>query len=348
MVIRPATVAEVPDLVLMGQHFLAQTPYQDVIADNPQQMQTLATQLLTCGAAGTILVAEDRGGALVGMIGLVVAPHFLSGELAAGEVFWWVEPEHRGAGLRLLKAAEQWATDAGAVSLQMIAPDDRLGALYARRGYQLVERSYLRKLEKMEIPDIPEIPNIPQDAARILVFDDVLPDPAAYRQQALAQPFGDVTVGAATFHGIAPAPDRQLLDWMTDRFGDCGTVTTFCRLSPAGQPEPNFIHTDCDMGAWTAICYLTAEPAEGDGTTFWRDRQTDQIESTSSAATEALTWRDRVRWEPWHTVAAKPNRIVIFPATYYHSRALYDNYGDTPDQARLIQVLFGGSDVGRH
>jgi hypothetical protein len=30
------------------------------------------------------------------MLGYVIFPHFLSGELVAGEVFWWVEPEDTG------------------------------------------------------------------------------------------------------------------------------------------------------------------------------------------------------------------------------------------------------------
>ncbi len=145
MTIRPAVLADVPTLVDMGGHFLEQTAYRDVIAHSPAQMTALASFLIA-GEMSTVLVAEQSG-AIVGMMGLVAAPHFISGELSAGEVFWWMEPDARGAGLRLLRAAEQWARDKGANGLQMIAPDERVGAVYQRLGYRLIERSYFRRLD---------------------------------------------------------------------------------------------------------------------------------------------------------------------------------------------------------
>jgi GNAT superfamily N-acetyltransferase len=143
-VIRAATEADIPALVAMGQQFRAQTGYRTIIAESAAQMATLCRQLL--GGLGTILVLEHDG-ALVGMIGLHCAPHFLSLEMMAGEVFWWVDPSRRGHGLRLLRAAEAWARDQGAVSLQLIAPDERVERLYERLGYRAIERTYLRRLD---------------------------------------------------------------------------------------------------------------------------------------------------------------------------------------------------------
>lgn len=184
------------------------------------------------------------------------------------------------------------------------------------------------------------------DDPAIVVVDDVLPDPEAYRRMALSQPFGDVTIGHATFHGIAPCPDHTVREWIASRCGDVGTVTTFFRLSRAGQDEPNFIHTDRDMGGWTGILYLTPQPVTGDGTTFWTQRKTGRIASEGDTVEdllpEWLAWRDWSQWEPRHTVEAKFNRLVLFPAAYFHSRALFENYGTTAEDARLIQVMFGG------
>jgi GNAT superfamily N-acetyltransferase len=143
-VIRAATEADIPALVAMGCQFRAQTGYHAVIAESATQMATFCRQLL--GGLGTILVLEDEG-VLVGMIGLHCGPHFLSGEIAAGEVFWWVDPAHRGKGLRLLRAAEAWAREQGATSLQMIAPDARVERLYERLGYRAIERTYQRRLD---------------------------------------------------------------------------------------------------------------------------------------------------------------------------------------------------------
>ncbi len=145
MTIRPAVLEDVPTLVEMGRHFLADSPYAAVFAHSPEQMTELATKLLTIGDDATVLVVEDAG-VLTGMLGLVCAPHFISGERMAGEVFWWVEPHARTSGVRLLKAGEQWARDRGAVAMQMIAPDDHVAGFYERVGYALLERSYVRRL----------------------------------------------------------------------------------------------------------------------------------------------------------------------------------------------------------
>lgn len=181
----------------------------------------------------------------------------------------------------------------------------------------------------------------------IHVFDDVLADPAAYRAAALAQPFGDVPIANVTFHGIAPAPSDELLAWVNAHFDPGPAVTTFLRLSPRGQEEPNYIHTDRDMGSWTGILYLNPDPPAGDGTTFWAHQPdgaqvSEGHETFDGQLAEWLAWRDLAQWQPWRTVAAAFNRLVLFPAGCFHSRALADNYGDGPDAARFIQVMFGG------
>ncbi len=185
----------------------------------------------------------------------------------------------------------------------------------------------------------------------VMVFDDVLADPEAYRAMALAQPFTNVTIGEATFHGIARCPVPDLTEWMTAALS-MTPQTTFFRKSPFRQEEPNYIHTDQDMGAWTGILYLTPNPASGDGTTFWKRTSTGETMSTGETVEELLpewlAWRDLTQWEPYQMVEATFNRLVVFPAPLFHSRSLFENYGQTTKDARLIQVCFGGSDVRRY
>jgi GNAT superfamily N-acetyltransferase len=143
--IREATLGDVPRLVEMGARFLAST-YAGSLTDNPVQMAHLAKHLITL-ETGLVLVAE-RSGRVVGMIGMLIFPHVLSGELCGGELFWWVDPEARGVGLRLLRRAETWAIDRGAVRLQMVAPTPDVGALYERLGYAFVETAYSRRVQR--------------------------------------------------------------------------------------------------------------------------------------------------------------------------------------------------------
>lgn len=126
----------------MGLRFRRESEYVDVLAENAGKMAELALQLAKSGC----VVVSERAGRIVGMLGYVIFPHFLSGELVAGEVFWWVEPEERGEGVKLLRAAEARAKDFGAVSMQMIAPNDRVAGLYERLGYRRVETSFQRPL----------------------------------------------------------------------------------------------------------------------------------------------------------------------------------------------------------
>ena len=140
--IRAATSDDVPRLVEMGRRFRAETGYARHLAENPAKMAELATQLAD---AGSLLVSE-RNGAIVGMLGWIVYPHFISGEMMGTEVFWWVEPECRGEGIKLLREAERVARTQGAAKMQMIAPTDRVATLYQRLGYEFVEAGYQRAL----------------------------------------------------------------------------------------------------------------------------------------------------------------------------------------------------------
>lgn len=180
--------------------------------------------------------------------------------------------------------------------------------------------------------------------SRIAVIDNVLPNIDAYRRAVLASPFQSIEIGPDTFHGIALDGTYILPMWIAQRFPQLTPMLSFVRRSPEGQVEPNFIHSDRDMGDWTGILYLNPTPAPCDGTTFWRHTETGGIGKRQNmddqGVVEANDLRETNKWEPWHTVDAVFNRLLLFPASYFHSRAIAENYGHG-DDARLIQVVFG-------
>ncbi len=180
----------------------------------------------------------------------------------------------------------------------------------------------------------------------IRVIDDAIDLPDHYRAAALLCDFSDIKpADGVTFHGMAPIGRSPLSDLLEEQFRLTTTWSAF-RLSPEGQEEPNYIHTDKDMGDWTGILYLHPEPPSGDGTTFWRNLTTGEIQSTvdrndpQRVYGEWLEWRDLTHWEPWHMVPSRYNRLLLFPSQYYHSRAIEENWG-AGDDARLIQICFG-------
>lgn len=144
--IREATKADIPRIVELGRRFLAEGPYKDQLEDNAEQNARLADLLISNSQAKVIVGEED--GIVVGLFALILFSHYFSGELTAGEIMWYVQPESRpgGIGIRLLSHAEKFARSLNAVRMQLTAPTEEVGKLYNRCGYKQIEVSYQRKL----------------------------------------------------------------------------------------------------------------------------------------------------------------------------------------------------------
>ena len=142
-VIREATIEDIPALVEMGMRFAQSEAYKHILRDNPVQFESMARMLIT--SESSVMLVLEKNGHVEGMIGMLCTPHFLSGDMFAGEVCWWINPEHRGNGVRLMKSAEDWSREHGATSIQMVAPNERVGRLYERLGYKLTEMSYQKQ-----------------------------------------------------------------------------------------------------------------------------------------------------------------------------------------------------------
>lgn len=142
LVIRDAREEDLSRIVDMGLNFRKLTSYATHLGENKEKMHELASQLLSKDG---LLVLENCN-EIIGMLGFIVYSHFISGDLIAGEVFWWVEPEHRGHGNMLLDEMERRAKQRGAKFAQMIAPNPWVARYYNRRGYQFVESTHQKEL----------------------------------------------------------------------------------------------------------------------------------------------------------------------------------------------------------
>ena len=144
--IRKADHKDIERVLEMGSRFIRESKYGEMVGMESSAMAQTFDGLLASDD-GVVLV-QDLGGSIVGMIAMVIYAHPFSGSRTAQEIAWWVDPESRssGAGVRLLHAAEEWAREHNAVAIQMIAPDARVGALYQRMGYQSMETAFHRSL----------------------------------------------------------------------------------------------------------------------------------------------------------------------------------------------------------
>lgn len=144
-VIREATFDDIESVVELGRDFIAGSQYAGFVKPDGEAMFHTVRSLVE---HHVVFVLEVMNGPVVGILGMMVYPHAVTGEQCAVECFWWVDPTFRGHGLSMLKRAEQWATDKGAAFIQMVQPDSeaRLGKVYERLGYRVTEHQYQKRL----------------------------------------------------------------------------------------------------------------------------------------------------------------------------------------------------------
>lgn len=144
MTIRRLDENDVPTVVDMGMRFLESADYREFIKGDPCRLEALIrATTITPGMSSWV---AEQDGRLVGMLGMLTFYHPMSGEHVASEIAWWVEPEARGAGIKMLRVAEAWAKEQGATRLLMIAPNEHVETFYKRTGFARVEASYQRSL----------------------------------------------------------------------------------------------------------------------------------------------------------------------------------------------------------
>lgn len=149
--IREASEQDIPRIVEMGSRSIREGPYRNQLSDNPEVTKQLAAKLLTSENAKVLVLEND--GHVDGVFAFILFSHYFSGEMTAGEMIWYVEPEGRamegfgaGGALNLLDEGERLAKKLGAKRMQLTAPTRMVGELYKRRRYCEIETTYQREL----------------------------------------------------------------------------------------------------------------------------------------------------------------------------------------------------------
>lgn len=85
----------------------------------------------------------DRPG---GILLAAVSPSLLGPFLAAQEIAFWVEPDARGIGLKMLREYEKWAIckGVGAIEVKSLAVFPETERLYDRAGFTKLESSWVK------------------------------------------------------------------------------------------------------------------------------------------------------------------------------------------------------------
>lgn len=142
--IRPATLDDVDQIAVLGERFISESHYHRLIGINPDALRSVADMLIREDHG--LLLVDEFYGELAGMIGCIATIHPTSWEPVMSELFWYVPPEARGGGLKLLFRAERWAVAHGCKRSIMVSPNARVAAIYERFGYELLETQYIKEL----------------------------------------------------------------------------------------------------------------------------------------------------------------------------------------------------------
>jgi tetratricopeptide (TPR) repeat protein len=211
---------------------------------------------------------------------------------------------------------------------------------------------------------------VPAAAAReLVVIDDFLADPLAYRAAALALPYSDRSAAGVNYPGVQTAPrfDAALMQRIADAAGfdikwnwpDHGAF----RLSPAWAQARSDIHIDDATGrpTFAGVLYLSLPEHCAGGTSFWRHRASGWERAPTPEALRANGFADlnafhrtldppggsagfealkaaRTAWDLVLEVPMRFNRLILYRADHYHS--ISEVFGHGPADARLVQLFF--------
>lgn len=181
----------------------------------------------------------------------------------------------------------------------------------------------------------------------LIVVDDFLDSPDYVRSIGVYADFSDVVgpVDGVAYKRVAPYRLNEVVEKLSYVLGrEIDLFGMAFRLNYAGELPNNEIHADLGWGKYAAVIYL-AEPPEGteSGTAFWKHHtghervQAGQLDVLRDVEAD---WHDVSKWEQTKFVSAKYNSAIIYKSELFHSRWPFEAFGNSPEDGRLIVVVF--------
>lgn len=153
--LRIAEYEDIPDILRMCLSFKEASPYSFLTTSEDRIRNTIRS-LIEGDRTRQVVILAIEDGKTVGMVAGVAQEFLFSDEVVAGELVWWVDPEHRRGtthGKDLHTAFEYWGKKIGArvSSMALLLKNDKLAdkveTLYKRNGYTLAERAFFKDLK---------------------------------------------------------------------------------------------------------------------------------------------------------------------------------------------------------
>lgn len=144
MIVRKAEARDKGYVLDMARNFYEVTDYEEHI---PYDYESCGELFDRCVEQGLCFVADN--GTPVGFVLGLAFPSMMNKDYMIGaELAWWVQPEFRGIGFRLLRSIETEAREMGVKIWSMMALEslepEVAEAIYLKAGYIPTERTYSR------------------------------------------------------------------------------------------------------------------------------------------------------------------------------------------------------------
>ena len=202
-----------------------------------------------------------------------------------------------------------------------------------------------------------------RDIMNIWVFDDVLDTSQFddYLNRLKFARFTDVVNQGIKYSDISQdLSAADLYKYIDKRFRPYGgkvraktfksnEVLSFLRAykNKPNYRHPMWIHTDTLFADYIGIYFVQpSEFPQDDGVSVWFNKELNSIELNTKDYTgeknkivdnQSL---DPEKWTLFDRIEFKRNRLVIFPASYFHSCTTYGHHGFETNKCRIVHVLF--------
>lgn len=145
MIVRKATMADLPDLVGCVVEF-ASVGYPDEVPDRDHIAQVVSGAIENPSSLVAVLQEDD--GRLSGCYMGTAIQNMISGRAVSVEILFWVREGRRGHGAKLLSFAEAWADDMSCLQMFLSCPatSPRAAKYFEAKGYKLTECHYGKAL----------------------------------------------------------------------------------------------------------------------------------------------------------------------------------------------------------
>lgn len=131
---------------------------------------------------------------------------------------------------------------------------------------------------------------------------------------------------------------REIVEKIEALVGPIKVRYLFSRAMPKGVVAPNAVHSDIEMGTFSAHIYLSNTPGHPYGTSFWKHRE-HGFDSIGVSPSE-IDSKHFAEWDKYLDYKAGFNSILIHAASAWHCAEPLEGFGESKEDWRLVITCF--------